>query len=184
MFDERTVSAYRAVKAPSHLKEKVLAQQNSVKTVKHKKKTSKTLRQLSAAAACLLLIAGVWTATREQSGFESGIHATVLTEDAQGVARMAATEPVSVELKLDFSGEVKLACKDGELLVQEKDDVAPVNRGSEWYADGRALVLWQVPAIDMAHTYEMTVESQNENVTVLLSYDTAGNCWAVSFAEK
>lgn len=182
MFDERTVNAYRSVTAPPALKEKLLAQQESVKTVKYKKKTPHLVRQLSAAAACLVLIVGVWAATREQGSLESGIHATVLAEDVQGLARVAGTDLVTVELKLDFPGEADLSCEAGELLVQEKEDITPVNRGSAWRTDGSALVLWQVPALDMAQAYEMTVNSGNETVSVLLSYDTAKNCWAVSFA--
>ena len=182
MFDERTVNAYRSVTAPSTLKEKVLARQESVKTVKYKKKTSHLVRQLSAAAACLVLIVGVWSVTREQGSLESGIHATVLVEDAQEMIRTADAVPVTVELKLDLTGEAELTCKAGELLVQGKDDISPVNRGSEWRTDGSAVVLWQVPALDTVQTYEMTVNGENETVSILLSYDAAENCWAVSFA--
>ena len=184
MFDERAVSAYRSITAPSDLKEKVLAQQKSAKAVKEQQKRKKLrlTRQLSAAAACLVLMVGAWSMTREQDGLESGIHATVLADEAQGMVRMAGVDPVTVELNMDFPEGALFTCRDGELLVQGEDDITPVSRGNAWRTEGKALVLWQVPAFDTAQTFELTVDAETESVTVVLSYDTEKDCWAVSFA--
>jgi len=186
MFDERTVNAYRAITAPSDLKEKVLAQQKSEKTVdvKKKRKTARMIRQVSAAAACFVLLAGVWSVTREQGGLENGIHATVVAEDAGDMIRTVDAGPVTVELEVEFPEGAQFTCREGELLVQGREDVTPVNRGSAWHVEGDALVLWQVPALDTAQTFELTVDAENQSLTVVLSYDTAENCWAVSFAEE
>ena len=184
MFDERAVSAYRSITAPSDLKEKVLAQQKSAKAVKEQQKRKKLrlTRQLSAAAACLVLMVGAWSMTRERGGLESGIHATVLADEAQGMVRMAGADPVTVELNMDFPEGALFTCRDGELLVQGEDDITPVSRGNAWRTEGKALVLWQVPAFDTAQTFELTVDAETESVTVVLSYDTEKDCWAVSFA--
>ena len=185
MFDERAVSAYRSITAPSDLKEKVLAQQKSAKAVKEQQKRKKLrlTRQLSAAAACLVLMVGAWSMTREQGGLESGIHATVLADEAQGMVRMAGADPVTVELNMDFPEGALFTCRDGELLVQGEDDITPVSRGNAWRIEGKALVLWQVPAFETAQIFELTVNAETESVTVVLSYDTEKSCWAVSFAE-
>ena len=186
MFDERAVSAYRSITAPSELKEKVMAAQKSAKTAEEqkKRKTLRLTRQLAAAAACLVLMVGAWSMTREQGSLESGIHATVVADEGQGMVRMAELGPVTVELNVEFPKGAQLTCREGELLVQGEEDIAPVSRGSAWRVDGEALVLWQVPAFDTTQTFELTVDAETESVTVVLSYDTAENCWAVSFAEE
>ena len=186
MFDERTVNAYRAITAPSDLKEKVMTQQKSEKTVeiKKKRKTARMIRQVSAAAACLVLLAGVWSVTREQGGLENGIHATVVAEDAGDMIRTVDSGPVTVELNLEFPEGAQLTCGEGELLVQTDEDITPVSRGSAWRVEGKALLIWQVPALDTMQTFELTVDAENQSLTVVLSYDTAENCWAVSFAEE
>ncbi len=186
MFDERAVSAYRSITAPSELKEKVMAAQKSAKTAENKnqRKTLRLTRQLSAVAACLVLMVGAWSMTREQGSLESGIHAAVLTDEAQGMIRMAEIGPVTVELNVEFPEGALLSCREGELLVQGEEDITPISRGSEWRVDRDALVLWQVPAFDTAQTFELTVDAETGSVTVVLSYDTAENCWAVSFAEE
>ena len=186
MFDERAVSAYRSITAPSDLKEKVLAQQKSAKAVKEQQKRKKLrlTRQLSAVAACLVLMIGSWSMTREQGGLESGIHATVLADEAQGMVRMAGADPVTVELNMDLPEGAFFTCRDGELLVQGEGDITPVSRGNAWRTEeGEALVLWQGPAFDTAQIFELTVDAETESVTVVLSYDTEKSCWAVSFAE-
>ncbi|MBR4869259.1 MAG: hypothetical protein IKU12_00590, partial [Oscillospiraceae bacterium] len=186
MFDERAVSAYRSITAPSELKEKVMAAQKSAKTAEEqkKRKTLRLTRQLSAAAACLVLMVGVWSMTREQGSLESGIRAEVVDYETPGMVRMAEIGPVTVKLNVEFPEGAQLSCREGELLVQGEEDLTLISRGSAWRVDGDALVLWQVPAFDTAQTFELTVDAETGSVTVVLSYDTAENCWAVSFAEE
>lgn len=185
MFDKRTVEAYRSMTAPPELKAKVLAQAKSEKTVPFKiqKATSRMIRRISAAAACLVLALGVWAATRETGGrWQADISAVVISETAeQGLIRMAAEEPVTV--KLEISRAAELACDEGELLVQEQENITPASRGQNCRAAENALVLWQIPAADTTKTYTMILSDEADTVTLTLSYKTAEDCWTVSFAE-
>jgi len=184
MFDERTVHAYRSITAPPELKEKVLAQAKSEKTVPfNKKKTTRWVRQLSTAAACLVLMVGVWAASRESgSGAELSVNAVVMAAESENsLVRIAAEEPLSV--KLEISCESELSCSEGELLVQGEDDLAPVNHGASCRATEKALVFWEIPAADPTETYELTLTGENTTLVITLMYDTAENCWTVSYAE-
>ncbi len=186
MFDERTVKAYRSITAPPELKARVLARAESEKAVqlKNRKKMPRTLRQLSAAAACLVLIVGVWAASRE-SGRGLGITADAVVLEAsadQELLRAAAEEPVTV--KVEISRKAELSCGEGELLVQEKGDAAPVNQGQSCRVGKNTTVLWQIPAADAEESYALTLSCGSETRTLTLLYDTAENCWAVSFAEE
>ena len=185
MFDERALNAYRSVTAPPELRDKVLSQAKSKKTIpfNNKKKTTRMVRQISAAAACLVLLAGVWTMGRGNGDTaEMNVNAVVVTETAdQGAIRMATEEPVTV--KLEISCEAELNCEAGELLVQGKDDITPVECGQTCRAEKNAVVLWQIPDADAAEAYELTLSGENNSVSVTLLYDTARNCWTVSYAE-
>ncbi|MBQ1955514.1 MAG: hypothetical protein II350_07210 [Clostridia bacterium] len=145
MFDNSTLEAYRAVKAPESLRVKVL---EAASAPSEKKRMGtvisfKSVRSLGiVAAACLLLVFGAW------GGFGGGVSVVESSSDS-GVsfAREIGSQEFDFELLQRGFCKVRVSC--GELVLGDRT-------GAEISVFGKETVKWNVPC-DLDEDAELTV---------------------------
>ena len=181
MFDERRINAYKFIKAPPQLREKVLEQ----RAVSRRKTAGR--KQMVSIAAGLLLIVGITAAVYGgRGGMAITMDGAAVTENGVALAdtqsdpmiRMAAVEPMMVPLELELGEEATITCTAGELFVEE-DDASLVSVGTSCSVQGEVRASWEIPAGDTAQTYTMTISGEKESVTLQLSYDMTAGCWVL-----
>lgn len=187
MFEKSTIEAYRQVKAPVELKERVM---ESYQTKPANVINLRLYKTLSVIAACLILIlSGTAFGNRENVSIlyngeqltgQPMIISEVGDEAAQGVA-MASLErsmPVTmcVPLEIETTQEATITAFAGEMQIFSSDTGELLFTGTEYLASDTVSVEWYVESEQEA---SVCIASEKTEYVVRLAYDEANDTWTI-----
>lgn len=188
MFEKKVIEAYRQVKAPVELKERVMESYQTKPTNVTNLRLYKTLLVI---AACLVLVFS-GTAFGNRGNVSVLFNGEVLSGQpvavsefgsaaSQGVA-MASLErsaPVDmcIPLEVETWQDTTLTVSDGEMQVFASDTGELLFAGTEYTTSGKVSVEWYVETGKEAY---MSVVSAGKELFIQLEYSEAEDMWMIS----
>ncbi len=185
MFEQKEIQAYRSIKAPSELKNRITADCEA-ENVRGIRKIGGAfpmhgfVRSLSAVAACCVLAVAIFSLTRMNTEFVTlsyegsavtaeGIAVSVPTAFADSMAREIT--PSGIELALDVRGDATVTVSGGCLYTVSEDGTEILSLGSETTITGDTVLWWTVEGDEDEFLLTVTADDkqtvfvleQNEN---------------------
>ena len=158
MFEQKEIQAYRSIKAPSELKNRITADCEA-ENVRGLRKIGGAfpmhgfVRTLSAAAACFARAVAIFSLTRMNTEFVTlSYEGTTVTADAVAVAMPTALAgsmareitPSGIELAFDVRGEATVTVSGGCLYTVSADGAEILSLGSETAITEDSVLWWTV----------------------------------------
>ena len=175
MFSEEEIKAYKSVKAPGVLREKVLSSRE-----KTSQKPLISSRKLSLVAACLIAVVGIGFTGRyaghtPEIYFENvALKNGASVEESGSVSVFSRMAPVlSVPLSLETESTAEISVSVGVVKTIDGNPTVKI-------PEGREDVIWEVPLPDPEKTYEMEVKEKNKRLRICLEYQKETNTWVIS----
>ena len=187
MFNQKEIQAYRAISAPSDLRDKVLS--SCAEQPLRKKDSRFYMKWVSSIAACFALVAVLSVFAAGEYG-----HVSVSLSGGELVKERAVVyvpedgvQPLSMQRELaetvipiSLDGHAEISVSDGIMNVIRSDTNEILYTGTEYSMDGKTLVHWTVCADDTARVYEMTVRGIFDTEKIILAYDESDNVWTAT----
>lgn len=198
MFDEHVKEAYKQIKAPEGLYERILAQEE----VEPKQQTIIPFIRLTSAAACiafcmLLTVFGSGHLKDPMVSIEGAILTAseiavdqpvsicyvgksgelVDLERVDGVDSFVE-DKISVPLHLKISQKGTVTVKDGRLLV-DGDEFQEVLEGESFEGLGELETYWIVVPKDGQETYQLLIKQGNKTTAITLIFNPTTREWAI-----
>lgn len=180
MIDKKSLEAYRRIKAPEGLRDRVL--QLDVSKERDKTKV-KILRAAVSVAACLVLAAGVSvTMMRNQplngiflEGKQIGANPVLLHENNEGIAlaRMHQSITIPLEVKEQATFQVTegyLQLSEGEEALAEKDEAVQIKAKTKvnWVVEDAKQAVLTVTTKKTKQSYEMYQDKTSKQYYIKL----------------
>ncbi len=168
MFDPKSVDAYKSIKAPNNLKERVL---------KAKPKRRVLVHPAFGTAVAAGLVA-VFLAVQFFSTAPTGITVGGLAVENQAVLLPNAAVPMmarmgaSTSQSLCFDEDVTILTLDGSLTDEEYNTFS-----LPYEAKADTPVLWHVQT--PPNTFSLTADADGETIQLQLTYEEATNQWTI-----
>ena len=180
MFEQKEIQAYRSIKAPSELKNRITADCEA-ENVRGIRKIGGAfpmhgfVRSLSAVAACFVFAVTIFSLTRMNTGFVTlsyegtkvtteGIAVSAPTAFADSMAREIT--PSGIELAFDVKGEATVTVSGGCLYTVSEDGNEIVPLGSEATITGDTVLWWTVE--DEEGQFLLTVAADDKQTVFVL----------------
>lgn len=192
MFEKSTIEAYRQVKAPDGLKERVVSNASTENTDANIKRLYKTL---SLMAACLVLIFSVAAFENQNrvsimyggekltgspvsviSGHSDEAGTALLGLEAEKEAEVKGrgiSKEICISLELHADREMTISVSAGELVVFDAETGESLSGG---IASGTVMLDWYVECGQEAKLY---LTSGNKKITICLCYDESEEAWVI-----
>lgn len=180
MFEQKEIQAYRSIKAPSELKNRITADCEA----EHVRGTRKIggafpmhgfVRSLSAVAACFVLAVAIFSLTRMNTEFVTlSYEGTTLTGAKTVVGKPATLSdsmareitPMGIRLAFDTKGEAEITVSGGCLYAVSKDGEEILTLGGETVITEDTVLWWAV--IEGSGNYELTVDADGKQTVFVL----------------
>ena len=180
MFDQKEIEAYRSIKAPSALKNRITADCEAERTRGKRNiggafPTQGLLRSLSAVAACFVLAVAIFSLTRMNTEFVTlSYEGTTLTDAKTVVSQPAVLSdsmareitPMGIRLAFDTKGEAKITVSGGCLYAMSENGEEIVSLGSETEITEDTVLWWAV--VEGLGNYELTVNANDKQTVFVL----------------
>ena len=169
MFSEEQVKAYKNIKAPDEMRQRVL---NSVGT---KKKSSHAVYRYSSVAACLAVIIAISLVFGSMGGMSVYTGGQEITENGvpvySAVSAMSARGMTGINLETELRGKTVISSSDGNVYVYNEN--GEISDGET--EGGKVTVIWDIVPTDTEKTYVLTFENSRGATEITLLFDeTAG----------
>lgn len=180
MFEQKDIEAYRSIKAPSELKNRITADCEAERTRGIRKiggafPMQGLVRSLSAVAACLVLAVAIFSLTRMNTEFVTLSYEGMTLTDAKTVVSKPATfsdpmarevTPMGIRLAFDTKGEAGITVTGGCLYAVSEDGEEILTLGSETEITEDTVLWWAV--IEGSGNYELTVDADGKQTVFVL----------------
>ena len=174
MFEKADVEAYKNIKAPYELKEKVMMANN---------KRSFSYYKMQAVPACVaammaFAMIGNWNHSYARipgavTSAETGVQtATFASLDSR--IRMISQNSISV--KLDSNHKRKVAVSEGSLQYVDSQSGETVMGDSKLWVEANAEILWTLD-LQVDKSYELSVSGWGKDERFLLIFDQENEHW-------
>lgn len=162
MFHEKELEAYKSIKAPIELKEKIMmASEKNVKMFPY--------RQLYLAVASFAVVVGLSATWNWNHSFIS------IKGNEQTISMVSETRGVpetSISIEITSSNKRKLTVSDGSLVLNHSD-----GQKSLW-VEPETELLWQLHA-QTDQEYKLSVTGWGKDKLYLLSYNQENENWVM-----
>ena len=179
MIDEKDIEEYRKIKAPSELKTRIMldcetASKNKVRTIGGAYQNRQLVRTLSALAACLVLVVGIFSATRMgTAGVMISYAGVELAEERTAVGSAAALSvsprgiaPSGLPLEIETHKKTLITVSGGSLYRMSDNGEDVIFCGSETEIEERTTIWWAFEEIEAQ--YELTVNAGGKITVYIL----------------
>ena len=180
MFEQKEIQAYRSIKAPSELKNRITADCEA-ENVRGIRKIGGAfpmhgfVRSLSAVAACFALAVAIFSLTRMNTELVTlsyggsavtaeGVAISAPTAFADSMAREIT--PLGIELAFDIRGEATITVSGGCLYIVSADGTETISLGNEVTITGDTVLWWTVE--DGEGEFLLTVAADDEQTVFVL----------------
>ncbi len=167
MFSKKELDAYKSIQAPNTLHRKI-------QEACRQQKRALRLPQMGliAAAACLVLIVGLMGFFPRQGTPKIVLNGQTLEDsvffyDISPASELRSSPVFSVPLELTLPDETVLAVSYGQMLTNDSDPAKTLT------AQGDLELWWEFPRGEELPTLEMTLDSENGQTLITLTYDPA-----------
>ena len=174
MFDKKQLDAYKSIKAPHELYEKVMDSQPT----KNKSKIY-LIPMVAGFAACLVIFVGAFMAF-DSSGLKVSVFGRELTSTVSynpstepSVASARALPTLSVPVKLEISKNTEVSVSSGFILLGDSSPATSVT------VDDNTELIWEIELTDKFIPCEMTLKDKNGTTTLTLTQDEADGSFTV-----
>lgn len=185
MFDSKQIEAFRQIKAPAELRDKVIG----AKTVPMR---TVVLRYSSLAACLIIMLTAVLLFHARTDGIavnmngheitSEGVYTVLSTMDtaAYSVARVVpvtAGETLEIPLEFTVTGECTANVSSGSILMDGEE----TESGAQLTAEGNLNLIWRIESADREAYYSLVLQSGGEQVVLVMKYD---NGWMIRLNEN
>ena len=159
MFSEKQIVAYRNIKAPDELRNKIT---NSSKN------KFKTLYFISAMAACLILVSSI-ILNNQNSIIINGqkLNDTIVFYDTTSSHIRTVSHSISVPVEIKTSNNTKISVSNGYISIDGS------NPNSEIEIDSSKVIWWEIELKTSENVFEMKISDKKGVKLVTLKYDNA-----------
>ena len=178
MFEQRDIQAYRNIKAPSELKQKITADciagnARGNRNIGGAFPMQRFVRSFSAVAACFVLAVAIFSLTRMNTQFASvSYDGATITDSKTAISQATAlsvagartVEPSGIPLSFDVRGKASITVSGGSLCAVSGNEI--VSLGSETEISDDAELWWSVD--EGFGQYEMTVTADGKQTVFIL----------------
>lgn len=179
MFDNKDIEAYRKISAPDELRLRIA--QSCQAEIAAPRFSAAKIRGLSAVAACLIIIACVFTFGRNDgisitvNGEELSSQEIILADVNQGIAPAAARMlPVyNVPVKLDVKRQTEISVSDGMMQIFDAETGEYIASETSISTDRDIQISWELS--ETSAEPKMYVRDKKNSYTITLRYDEAAN---------
>ncbi len=139
------------------------------------------------AAACLVLLGGIFFLSRNSSKLEISVNGTAVSSQPIAVmssnTRQIAPASNDITVPLDFAlhGDLTLTAVDGTIEVYSAKTNEQLCVGQSCKTQGPVTVQWILANPDHDRTYELQVNDQE--ATLILHYEPTTNNWMIRKSE-
>ena len=161
MFHKEDMEAYKSIKAPRELKEKVLSANTNIKTFPYRQ-----LYLAVASFAMIVSLSATWNWNQSVISIQGNEQMVSMASEARGVPK------TSISIEINSNHKRKVSVSEGMLFQSNSDGQQTVK-----VAPG-AKLLWQLDAQE-GEEYELNVTGWGEDKVYLLTYDQATTNWVI-----
>ena len=161
MFHKEDMEAYKNIKAPRELKEKVLSANTNIKTFPYRQ-----LYLAVASFAMIISLSAAWNWNQSVISIQGNEQMVSMASEARGVPKTS----ISIEIASNHTRKVSVS--EGLLFYADSDGAQTVKA-----APGTS-ILWQVDTQEGAE-YELNVTGWGKDKVYLLTYDQATTNWVL-----
>ncbi len=178
MFDSDQMEAYRNIKAPDELRERIL---QDAEMQSRKPRIVPILCTAALTAAALLLVVGLQSPSKTQSIRMNGItlteEGTAVTERNAGIATASAriADEICVPLTITLPAEVTVT--SGILCLP--DGRGEIESGVTVQLEENAQLEWCISAAQRSDSYSMLLSDRSGSSELSLEYDDAAGIWMI-----
>ena len=172
MFKKADMEAYKNMKAPFGLKEKVMMANN---------RRSFSYYRMQAIPACMVAVIGFATMWNWNHSYATIQGATTSVENGVQTAMFASLDSRtisqnSISVKLDSNHKRKVAVSEGSLQYVDPKNGETVMGDSELWVKANAEILWDLD-LQVEESYELSVSGWGKDEKFLLIFDQENGCW-------
>lgn len=172
MFKKTDMEAYKNIKAPSELREKVMMANN---------RRSFSYYKMQAVPACMVAVMafamlGNWNHSYVRipgamTSLENGVQtATFASLDSRIISQN------SISVKLDSNHKRKVAVSEGSLQYVDSKNGETIEEGSKLWVEANAEILWNLD-LQADKSYELSVSGWGKDEKFLLVFDQESEHW-------
>lgn len=186
MFEQKEIQAYRSIKAPSELKNRITADCEAknvrgVRNIGGAFPMHGFVRSLSAVAACFALAVAIFSLARMNTEFVTlSYEGTTVTADAVAVAMPTALAgsmareitPSGIELSFDVRGEATVTVSGGCLYTMSADGAEIFSLGSETAITEDSVLWWTVDGDEGEFLLTVTADGKQTVFVLELNENT------------
>lgn len=187
MFDDKMTGAYRSIKAPESLRERVLSSECDVRPFKVKRKPY--MKTLAAAAACIMLSAAAFGysfapgARAEIYGAAMKSGESIAVEELSAapfsLARKDGAESVEVPFELKLSGKAEVSVSYGRVFVGDDESGELADCGNETLIRGNTSLCWRAEAVPEGEPLFLTVKIRAKKLVFRLEFNAEIGEWTI-----
>lgn len=172
MFKKADMEAYKNIKAPIELKQKVMMANN---------RRSFSYYRMQAVPACMVAIIGLATMWNWNHSYATIQGVTTSVENGVQTAMFASLDSRivsqnSISVKLDSNHKRKVAVSEGSLQYVDSQSGKTVMGDSNLWVEANAEILWDLnPQVDKS--YELSVSGWGKDEKFLLIFDQENEHW-------
>lgn len=157
MFTDKEITAYRNIKAPDELRQKI---------IKPRKKHRKVIYFSSAVAACLVLIVSVFIINNQSSIVVNGqkLNESILYYDTTVSTRRTLSSSISVPIEIKNKHVTKVVVSDGFISAE---GFVP---SKEIEFTSSKLIWWELEPTEKDNVFEMLISDKKGVEKVTLKY--------------
>ncbi len=179
MFESDQIEAYRSIKAPDSLRERVLQEAEMHSS---KPRIVPILCTAALTAAALLLVVGLQSPDKTQSIRMNGItlteEGTPVTESNPGIAPANARSADTIRVPLTIALPAEVTVSDGTLCFPEES--REVQSGVSVELEENAQLEWCISAAQRSDSYSILLVDGTGSSELTLVYDSAAAIWMIS----
>ena len=161
MFHKEDMEAYKNIKAPRELREKVLSANSNIKTFPYRQ-----LYLAVASFAMIVSLSATWNWNQSVISIQGNEQMVSMASEARGVPK------TSISIEIDSNHKRTLCVSEGLLFQAYADgkQTVTVSSGEE--------LLWKLDA-EESKEYELSVAGWGRDKVYLLTYDHATTNWVI-----
>lgn len=160
MFTEKEITAYRNIKAPDDLRQKITRTQ---------RKSKKALYIMSAVAACFVILISGFALNNQSRIYINGqeLKESVVFYDTASSSGRTVSSTVSVPVEIKTSGNAKVSVSRGFISINGSE------ASKEAIVSSSEIIWWEIEPGEAENVFEMKISDKKGVKKVTLEYENA-----------